>query len=135
MDTFSWAHCRHDHIWPYNAVFFVRYQPKKQQVASRIDYLAAIAKENQYRVVGTLPSKIRSKNFMLITQEDDMITNCITTDDWMYGELSYDIRQQSKFGNYISETVYYSILQVPLSRKLPNMFLKGIEHTVNNFVG
>ena len=100
---------------------------KRQRIKTRAQTIAALARRHDFQYTPQVKNKIRSKNFMLITQRDANVTNSLSTDDWIYGELSYDRYRRIKGGEYKSDTVYYSLLEVPLSRKLPNMFFDGFK--------
>ncbi|MFZ1811968.1 MAG: hypothetical protein WAU02_00370 [Candidatus Saccharimonadales bacterium] len=100
---------------------------KKRAVSARPVTVSQLAKNQQYQYAYEATNQIRSKNFMLIPQRDAKVTNCMSCDDWIYGELSYNIYQHTRYGDYVSETVYYSLLEVPLPRKLPNMFFDGFK--------
>lgn len=100
---------------------------RRQQIESRAQTIAALARRRGYQYTPEVSNKIRSQNFMLITQRDARVTNSVSTADWIYGELSYNKYRRMKNGEYQSDTVYYSLLEVPLSRKLPNMFFDGFK--------
>ncbi len=102
-------------------IIFITYQ-KQRLIALRPSKIAALAKRHKYTYTAEVKNMIRSSNFMLLQQRDAKVNNCLSTDDWIYGELSYDIYRKIKDDEYKSETVYYSLLEIPLSRALPNMF-------------
>lgn len=50
------------------------------------------------------------------------IKNCINQPGWAYAELTIPRYTSTKFGDYKSSEIYYSMMAVDLPRALPNMF-------------
>jgi hypothetical protein len=48
-------------------------------------------------------------------------SNYVKTPNWSYADYSYDVYQQTKYGQYQSGTVYYGVVAVTLPRILPNV--------------
>jgi hypothetical protein len=55
------------------------------------------------------------------------VRNYVAGNDWLYAEISYEIRPRSRGSEYHAATVYYGVMSTPLPRKLPHVFFDSIK--------
>ncbi len=48
--------------------------------------------------------------------------NHIYTENWTYGDVSYDVMRETKYGDYKAYTIHYAAMTTKLPRTLPNVF-------------
>lgn len=56
-----------------------------------------------------------------LSNRDRQKTNLISGKDWRYYDFSYNIYYKTKYGEYVGQTVYYSLLELDLPRALPDI--------------
>lgn len=75
-----------------------------------------ITPNNPSNRIPELPSSIS-----YFAKRDIKAKNLITGTDWRYVEYSYNIYAKTKYGEYVAKTIFYSVLELDLPRRLPNM--------------
>lgn len=76
--------------------------------------------------VATAATPQLSKLFGLLEYRDTKFINSFGNDTYTYGDLRYTVYRKTKNGEYAAEHRYLSILELKLSRELPNILLDSV---------
>lgn len=66
-------------------------------------------------------SPVRTFNFGQLAQTSPKFFNAISGKEWRYGDHLYEIHEKTKHGSYKAVNVYYSVLEIDMPRRLPNI--------------
>jgi len=97
-----------------------KYIAINRQLNNRDKQLAYYALSNKMKISNTL----NLSSTMLALSEgkrDIRFRNCYVGDDWAFCDFEFSKYQKKKYGEYKSETYYFSIGAFQLPRKLPNV--------------
>ncbi len=108
--------------------FFAWYFAKRRALERRKAQVADYAKEhNLSRSPGSVPNA-NARPFKSLSVYDLKSVanyrshNHIYTERWTYGDISYDVMRETKYGDYKAYTIHYAAMITKLPRTLPNVF-------------
>lgn len=104
-----------------------RYYGFEHRLAKHESTLEDLATTNNwelqtYQTEEGLPPELDNVSLLLIADRDRQLVNHLLTPNWNYIDFSYCVYGQTKYGEYKSAFVYYSVLVAKLPRVLPNVF-------------
>lgn len=91
-----------------------------RRIHARPEEFRTLAIEHKYGTGSKVP--LRTQIFSLPEQRDARFINALHGEGWRYGDFRYNIYRRAKSSDYKAVEVYYSILELDLPRRLPNMF-------------
>jgi len=94
----------------------------KQHATSLVALAAAMSWQLDQTDTMWLPPELDDSSLLLVANRGVHVFNYLTTDSWNYLDVSYEVYQKTKNGEYKAATVYYSVLVTKLPRILPNVF-------------
>ena len=100
--------------------FVYKYVGAERRLLTRARRIAQFASRHHYDT-DELEFPKKTKTFSLVLGERQFFENQMQGKGWRYSDLSYVNVVRTKYGDYDSEKVYYSILEIELDRPLPHM--------------
>jgi hypothetical protein len=98
-----------------------RYVKVELSLRSRDRRITAFAQRYGYSVSAEAEPH-KTKTFSRVLEPRlQKFSNTIHGDNWRYSDLSYTTIARTKYGDIDADVVYYSVLELDLSRPLPNM--------------
>lgn len=113
--------------WGYWQLLAARYVTKRSLLARAEFVRTAVIPKFEGSHEGSEP--MLTANFELLNEKDTAILTSFGSQEFRYGDLKYDVYRRVKHSDIKTERRYMSMLEITLSRELPNMLFDSRTNT------